>query len=208
MFQDYRSQGAPIAFTPDPATGHDTGDSRYLAIPFFDSTLAMRLPDTIGEPLKIIDQQNAYLASVESTDPTAASQFAGDPLKASWLPDKPFALKWSEFVKTGAVSDSTSPPEVNSLTTKRTDQGMLVRWEAEADFESGIQQFLILRNGKEIGRVPSVLPKKPYRNLYQGKTYGDTPVAGYSKTEFVDSSGKVTDKYEVISINSVGLESK
>ena len=208
MFKDYRSQGAPIAFTPDPVTGHDTGDSRYLAIPFFDSTLAMRLPDKIGDPLKTIDQQNAYLAAVESTDPIAASQFPGDPLTASWLPSRTFAMKWSEFVKTGAVSDSTPPPAVTSLTTKATDPGILVRWNVDADFESGIQQFLILRNGKEVGRVPSVLPKKPYRNLYQGKTYGDTPVSGYSKTEFVDSSGKDSDQYEVISINSVGLESK
>jgi hypothetical protein len=36
-FQEYRAQGAPIGFAPDPRTGHFCGDSRYLAIPFFDA---------------------------------------------------------------------------------------------------------------------------------------------------------------------------
>ena len=33
-------QGAPIGFAPDPRTGHECGDCRYLAIPFFDACLA------------------------------------------------------------------------------------------------------------------------------------------------------------------------
>src|SRR6266851_4088503 len=43
-FKEYRAKGAPIGFAPDPRTGHECGDSRYLAIPFFDACLAMRLP--------------------------------------------------------------------------------------------------------------------------------------------------------------------
>src|SRR5260370_15901658 len=43
-FQEYRAKRAPIGFAPDPRTGHECGDSRYLAIPFFDACLAMRLP--------------------------------------------------------------------------------------------------------------------------------------------------------------------
>ncbi|HAW32276.1 MAG TPA: hypothetical protein DCY03_29905, partial [Planctomycetaceae bacterium] len=39
MFKDYRAKGAPICFAPDPRTGHETGDSRYLAIPFFNACL-------------------------------------------------------------------------------------------------------------------------------------------------------------------------
>ena len=42
-FQEYRAKGAPIGFAPDPRTGHECGDCRYLAIPFFDACLAMRL---------------------------------------------------------------------------------------------------------------------------------------------------------------------
>ena len=44
-FQEYRTKGAPIGFAPDPRTAHECGDSRYLAIPFLDACIAMRLPD-------------------------------------------------------------------------------------------------------------------------------------------------------------------
>ena len=208
MFNDYRSQGAPIAFTPDPVTGHDTGDSRYLAIPFFDTTLAMRLPETQGAPLKKVDQSKAFLATLLSSDPVAMDKYSGDPLKACWLPDAAFASKWSEFVTTGAVKDTTPPPTVNSVSAKPTESGIVITWKADADLESGIRQFVVFRNNDELGRVPANLPKKPYRNLFQGKTYGDTPVAGYPKLEFTDKTGKPTDSYRIISINSAGLESK
>ena len=207
MFKDYRRRGAPIAFTPDPATGHDTGDSRYLAIPFFDTTLALRLPDQIGNPLKPIDQTAGYLAKVESSEIVAASEYKGDPLDASWLPNKKYAKQWSEFVKTGAVSDSSAPPKPSDLETKTTDAGILVTWKAAADFESGIRLFIVLRDGKEIGRIPTNSPKRAYRNLFQGKTYGDTPTAEFPKMRFIDKDGNVSARYKVISVNSVGLES-
>ncbi|MGC3970136.1 MAG: hypothetical protein QM775_23255 [Pirellulales bacterium] len=43
MFKAYRAEGAPIGFAPDPNTAHECGDSRYLAIPFFDACLKDRL---------------------------------------------------------------------------------------------------------------------------------------------------------------------
>ena len=36
-----------------------------------------------------------------------------------------------------------------------------ITWDAEADLESGIQQFIIERDGVEIGRVP----EKPDRQI-------------------------------------------
>src|SRR5260370_4368257 len=44
IFQEDRGKGGLIGFAPDPRTGHECGDSRYLAIPFFDAVMAMRLP--------------------------------------------------------------------------------------------------------------------------------------------------------------------
>ena len=49
MFKAYRAKGAPIGFAPDPNTAHECGDSRYLAIPFFDACLAQRLPESDTE---------------------------------------------------------------------------------------------------------------------------------------------------------------
>ncbi len=44
MQTDYRRHGAFFEFAPDPRTAHECGDSRYLAIPFFDFWLEHRLP--------------------------------------------------------------------------------------------------------------------------------------------------------------------
>src|SRR2546425_7138080 len=43
-FKEYRAKGGLIGFAPDPLTGHECGDSRYLAVPFLDACLATRLP--------------------------------------------------------------------------------------------------------------------------------------------------------------------
>ncbi|HAH47242.1 MAG TPA: hypothetical protein DCM07_20775, partial [Planctomycetaceae bacterium] len=111
MFKDYRSKGAPIAFAPDPRTGHETGDSRYLAIPFFNACLQQRLPDKVGAPLKAVEISKGWLSPLLSeTMPVPYDQFEGDKTEANWLPDKAVALAWLDFVKTGAVSDKTPPP--------------------------------------------------------------------------------------------------
>ena len=39
IFQEYRAKGGLIGFAPDPRTGHECGDSQYLAIPFFDAVM-------------------------------------------------------------------------------------------------------------------------------------------------------------------------
>jgi hypothetical protein len=60
-FQEYRAQGAAIGFAPDPRTGHWCGDSRYLAIAFFEACLQMRLSDWVNI-LKPVDMSSAWLA--------------------------------------------------------------------------------------------------------------------------------------------------
>ena len=52
MFKAYRGKNAPIGFAADPRTAHECGDSRYLAIAFFDACLAMRLPDKAAKEQK------------------------------------------------------------------------------------------------------------------------------------------------------------
>ena len=54
----YRAQGAFLSLRPDPLTEHECGDSRYLAMPFFDFWLEQRLP--------AIDAADPSLRPVES----------------------------------------------------------------------------------------------------------------------------------------------
>ena len=65
-FKEYRAHGGLIGFAPDPRTGHEYGDSRYLAIPFLDACLAARLPDSKSkeQKLKPMDASKAWLAPV------------------------------------------------------------------------------------------------------------------------------------------------
>src|SRR5262245_43214444 len=90
------------------------------------------------------------------------------------LPNEAIAKAWMEYVKTGA-SDTTPPPApFNLKATSKTD-GTAIAWDAEADFERGIQQFIVLRDGQEFARVPEKPIGKFGRPLFQSMTYHDTP---------------------------------
>ncbi|MCX7047593.1 MAG: hypothetical protein NTX50_19175 [Candidatus Sumerlaeota bacterium] len=212
-FQEYRLKGAPIGFAPDPLTGHECGDSRYLAIPFFDACLAMRLPDkgAKDQTLKPVDMSQAWLAALMSEEAQPAAEFKGDPNAAVWLPNAAVARAWMEYVKTGAVGDATPPPApFNVRATPDGSQGTEITWEAEADFESGIRNFIVMRDGRELANVPEKPIGKFGRPLFQSMTYHDTPDQPLPAMRFVDTSAKAGEKhaYAVISVNSVGLKSE
>src|SRR5205807_1494632 len=84
-----------------------------------------------------------------------ASDFQGDPNEAVWLPNKKVAQAWMQYVKTGATTDTTTPsaPIMVSAVAKG-DEGVEITWHADADFESGIGGFIIMRDGQEFAKVP------------------------------------------------------
>ena len=153
MFKAYRAKGAPIGLAPDPASGHETADSRYLAIPFFEACLDLRLPEKVGAPLKAVDVAAGWLApSMTEEAPVPAAKYQGDLATSVWLPRENVARAWQDFVKTGAVADTTPPPAPTDVKVdKKTGK---VTWKAELDFESGLQAFVIERDGVVIGQVP------------------------------------------------------
>lgn len=216
FFKDFRAQGAPIGFAPDPRTSHECGDSRYLAIPFFDACLALRLPEKgAGEPtLKPVDASHAWLAAPLGKKAEPAEKYQGKKEDAVWLPNGAVAKAWMEYEATGSASakDKTPPPApVNvRLAAAKPGQPTELTWDAEADFESGLGGFVIVRDGKEVAR----LPEKPFtrygRALFQKMSFHDTPEAPLPEMKFVDKSAKPGEKhdYQVIAVNSIGLKSK
>jgi hypothetical protein len=209
----YRSKGAPAGFAPDPRTGHECGDSRYFAIPFLDACLAMRLPDksSNGQTLKLVDMSRAWLASLGGDTAVPAADYKGKSEESMWLPNEAVAKAWMEYVKTGAVGDTTPPPAPFDVrVTEAGDQGAEISWDAEADFESGIGGFIVMRDGKEFAQVPEKPVGKFGRPLFQSMTYHDTPDQPMPKMRFVDASAKAGEKhaYAVITVNSVGLKSE
>jgi hypothetical protein len=193
-FEGYREKNAPIAFAPDPRTSHECGDSRYLAIPFFDAALALRLTpkgDTSGTLRKVPLKSLPY-----------ASEITKYPV---WLPSVRVAEAWKEYVRTGAVSDTTPPPPPYAVKAGRDGD---ITWQADADFESGISGFVIERDGKEIGHVPEKPVGRFGRPLFQVMSYHDTPEAPVPEMRFRDPNPVPGARYRVIAINSAGLRSK
>jgi len=188
MQDAYLDAGAPFfEFAPDPRTGHETGDSRYLSIPFFRFWLEQRLPKSSSNT--VLKPVNAEM--VQRWDEQLASQLA-------------------EFIRVGAVSDETPPPAPHTVTVNKLENGKIeVSWKAHADPESGIQQFVILRNGEEIARLPEQPKGRFGRALFQAMSYHDTPERPLPDMRYVDQSAEAsTDAtYSVKTINSVGIAS-
>ncbi|MGV3719737.1 MAG: hypothetical protein ACO1SX_02415 [Actinomycetota bacterium] len=209
MFRAYRAQGAPIGFAPDPRTAHECGDSRYLAIPFFDACLDMRLPGRAGQRLKRVDMSKAWLAPELSAEPVSASDYKGDAKSAVWLPNARFAKVFTEYVKTGAASDATPPPAPTNVRATPGPNGVELTWDATADFESGLQGFVIQRDGKELAQLPEKSSTRFGRPLFQKMSYHDTPEKPLPEMRFVDATAKsgAKHRYGVAAVNSAGLRS-
>ena len=210
MFQAYRAKGAPIGFAPDPRTAHETGDSRYLAVPFFDACLAMRLPGADGK-LRPVDLKASWLAAPLSGTASPASAYAGKPEEAVWLPNESVAKAWAEYVKTGATGDATPPAAATGLKAEAKLDGTIeLTWSAEADFESGIKAFVIQRDGKDLGQLPEKPVGKFGRPLFQSMSYHDTPEKPLPEMRFVDRAPVAGTKHEycVIVVNGVDLRSE
>lgn len=215
MFSLWREHGAPAGMAPDPRTGHECGDSRYLAIPWIDACLALRLPDKGGDATKLKPLAKEAGVIVEHSKSEAFPATIRDVLKAtsSWLPNESFLGPWEEYMRTGAVSDATPPPAPTQVVVKliKNTRDNEITWDAEADFESGLKQFVIERDGAEVGRVPEKPAGKFGRPLFQTMSGGDTPTPPLLAMRFVEKNAPVNVKapvYRVRSINSVGLKSE
>lgn len=212
LFHLYRSQGAPIGFAADPRSSHECADSRYLAIPFFDACLELRLPEINAKPqaLRLVDQKQGWLSNFAGDKPVPAAKYKGFDNESVWLPNAKFAALWSEYIRVGSVSDTTPPAAPTAVVQKvDADGAVKLTWDALADFESGLKCFIIRRDGKDLGQVPEKPLGKFGRPLFQSMSYHDTPERPLPEMTFVDASAKSGAKhvYEVISVNSVGLES-
>jgi hypothetical protein len=211
--REYRAKGGPAGFAPDPRTGHECGDSRYLAIPFFDATLAMRLPNkgSKEQTLRPVDMSKARLAAFLSDTAQPAAEYKGNPSYAAWLPNAAVAKAWMEYVKTGATADSSPPPVPTDLrVSSKGDRGNEITWNSEAVFDSGIGGFILRRDGKELAKLPETPVGKYGRPLFQAMSYHDTPEKPLPEMRYLDGSAKPGEKhtYSVIAVNGAGLASK
>ena len=206
FFGEVRSRGGLIGIAVDPLTSHECGNQRYLAIRWLDQCLALRLPFDDGGALRSIDKSRAWLAVTPGLRAVPATEFKGDVSLSTWLPNEEFAKLWMQYVKDTKVEDLTRPPSPRSLSL---ESGVLT-WIAKADMESGIEKFLILRDGELIGEVVSNAPNRFGRQIFQGLLYSDTPTLPLSEMQFVvkNSGQHGNSEYQVVTVNTVGRRSE
>jgi hypothetical protein len=85
----------------------------------------------------------------------------------------------------------------------------MVTWDAEADFESGLRAFIVQRDGKEFAQIPEQ-PVGLYGSpLFQGMSFGDTPLLPLAPMRFFDRSASRGEShtYAVITVNGKTLKS-
>jgi pimeloyl-ACP methyl ester carboxylesterase len=211
FFKAFRSKGALIGVSADPLTSHECGNQRYLAIPWMDACLSLRLPETVGGPLRTVPGSGAWVVPLKGWEtgaaaPQPAAGYAGAVEESLWLPTAGVAKAWSQYMKDTAVPDSTPPPAPTGLKV----EGNVLTWNAEADLESGLAGFMIERDGVLLAKLPEQ-PKNPFgRPIFQNLSYSDTPTQPLVPMRYVDAaavSGK-THQYRVISVNTAGLQSR
>jgi hypothetical protein len=157
-----------------------------------------------------MDTSHAWLAPLCGDEAVPAAEFKGNAAEAVWLPNEGVAKAWMEYVKTSAVSDTTPPPAPFDVWVEAKEKGNEITWNAEADFESGIGGFIVLRDGEELAKVPQKPVGKYGRPLFQSMTYHDTPAQPLPAMKYLDTSAKAGEKhvYTVMTVNSVGLKSE
>ena len=197
----YRIAGnAPVCIAPDPSSGHESADTRLLAIPFIDEILKLRVAgSTIA-----IDRSKEYFIDLENFNLTGKLSEVTYKNNWNWFPDSLFAGKWLEFINTGKVTDLTPPvnPPYN-VTLRNEGQRIIINWKADADLESGIKEFRIYRNNKLLNAESD---DSKWNFSFD---YHDNPIEIYDKFEFADSAINTKKKYsyQISIVNNAGFES-
>ena len=147
----------------------------------------------------------AWLAPLLDANVVPAARFEGDASAAVWLPNERVAKAYAEYISDGDVSDTTPPPAPTHVRIR----GHRLTWDAVADLESGVAQFVVERDGTEVARVPEKPSGRIGRPLFQEASYHDTPTTPLPEmrldSEALEPGGK--HQYTVRAINSVGLRS-
>jgi pimeloyl-ACP methyl ester carboxylesterase len=197
LFEARRAKGGLDTWAPDPESSHDCRFGRLFVIPYIDACLAQRF----GKAEAAV----AWLGDIETFAISAATQYAGDRAKTAWLPNEQIASCWKEFVTTGWVTDKTPPPAPSFMEGSCPNAGdVLLRWQAEADLESGIKTFRIYRNGR-------LLP--PYKgatgDVFQKPNYHDTLDKPLNEMTYTDPNVPSGARYyyHVTTVNWSNLES-
>jgi hypothetical protein len=188
--------------------GHAPWDLRMICIPWMDIALTARLPDQAGESqLKPMDTSNAWIGDWITRAISSAATYTGNKGTACWFPNERWAKMWQEYMATGTQKDSTPPPAPYNLNGTYNNGQLVLRWDADADMETGIKTFIIYRNGSLLQKMswpnaPSTLftKEKGFQRWDDGDQPNPTPAPNMTFTDN-NLSSTATYTYEVSTVN-------
>lgn len=192
-FLRYRKINAPWALASEANTAHETGDTRLLAIPYFDALLTLRLPKN-GKYLRPIDRTQGWLGDISTRKIAPTNEYQGYPQQAAWLPNEETARKWQEYVTTGKISPTQKPAIPTDLRATRISANeVLLTWHFTIDQENGLPSFRIYRDNSLIGTLQG-----------QQHNFGDAAEPPNVVLEFRDKNSTNNAVYEVAAFNDRG----
>lgn len=156
VFAKLRQRDGLVSLAYTPNQNHNLSHVRYMAIPFFESALARRLPKKPGGRLKEMNKSEAWLGDTLDYRLSPKTSFQGDKCAMNWLPDAHVAEKWREYCITGTIQDKTPPGAPYAVeATRMNDSTAAITWKAEADIESGIHHFNLRLKDGTLARFPA-----------------------------------------------------
>ena len=191
VFDRYRRRDAPWALAIAAGAGHETGDTRLLAIPYLEAILTQQLPP--ANKLQSIAKNQGWLGDLATHNVAPVDRFEGDRRAAAWLPNEDTAHKWQQYLATGKIPPTRAPMAPIALTAARIDRTtVLLTWQYPPDLEQGLPSFRIYRNGTAIATV-----------IGQGHDFGDAADPPQA-LEFQDRDARSDVTYSVGAINARG----
>ena len=83
FFKTVRTQKGLVGLAIDPLSSHDCGNQRYLAIPWLDACIALRLPRDGMQTLPTISTNEAWYGNHESITIETSKDWSQEPIESS-----------------------------------------------------------------------------------------------------------------------------
>ena len=193
IFVRYRQLDGLWSLATEVDAAHETASSRWLAIPYLDALITMRLAKNSNKILKI-DPAEGWLGNIVTHKIASVNKYEGDPLEAAWLPNEEVAQKWQEYVTLGEVSPTRKPKAPSDVRIRQAGpEEVVITWNYTPDLENGLPSFRIYRDNSLV-------------TIFEGQSHGfnDNPKPSQVTLKFRDREASTKSVYRVAAFNKLG----
>ena len=192
IFNKFNRENALWTLAIGKKTGHETGNTRFLAIPYLDAVITARMGEE--NQLRPINPNSGWLGNIATHEIVPATKYIKNFADKVWLPNKETALKWKEHIVYDRISPFrklNAPTNVTVTDVSLTEK--IIKWDFVPDLENGLPDFRIYRNGSLIKTLKG--------QRYDGGDITDSP---HPVLEFRDISSSPGSTYTVGAFNRRG----